>query len=40
MCVASDVLSDSDISCLEARVRMVYCVAFYCNANNSKTKVI
>ena len=31
---------DSDSGCLEVRVRMVYCAAFYCNANSSKNKVI
>ena len=30
---------DSDSGCLQASVRMVYCVAFYCNANSSKNKV-
>ena len=25
--------------CLEASVRMVYCAAFYCNANSSENKV-
>ena len=30
---------DSDSGCLEARVRMVYCVEFDCNANSSKNRV-
>ena len=30
---------DSDSGCLEASVRMVYCAAFYCNANSSKNTV-
>ena len=30
---------DSDSGCLEASVKMVYSVAFYCNANSSKIKV-
>ena len=30
---------DSDSGCLEASIRMVYCAAFYCNANSSKKKV-
>ena len=31
---------DSDSSCLEASIRMVYCVAFNCNANGSKNRVM
>ena len=31
---------DSDNGCLEANIRMVYCVAFDCNANSSKNRVI
>ena len=30
---------DSNSSCLEASIIMVYCAAFDCNANNSKNKV-
>ena len=30
---------DSDSGCLEASVRMVYCAAFYCNANRGNSKV-
>ena len=30
---------DSDSGCLEARVIMVYCAVFHCNANSSKNKV-
>ena len=30
----------SNSSCLETSVRMVYCVAFNCNANSSKNRVI
>ena len=31
--------ADSDSGCLEASIRMVYCAAFYCNANSSKNQV-
>ena len=30
---------DSNSGCLETGVRIVYCAAFYCNANSSKNKV-
>ena len=30
---------DSDSGYLEVNVRMVYCAAFYCNANNSKNTI-
>ena len=30
---------DSESGCLEANVRMVYCMAFDCNANSSKNKI-